>query len=81
MFTSLQPRKQLDKILIRNSVRWAMISQYSKAKVKPLQSICSQEGIYGSKAALNFCSKLGYASFRKFYPGVAVLDSTVAIVK
>jgi hypothetical protein len=54
MLTSLQPRKQLDKILIRNSVRWAMILQYSKAKVKPLQSICSHEGIYGSKAALNF---------------------------
>jgi hypothetical protein len=34
-----------------------------------------------AKPRLTFCSKLGYASFRKFYPGVAVLDSTVAIVK
>jgi hypothetical protein len=54
MLTLLQSCKQLDKILIRNSVRWAMILQYSKAKVKLLQSICSHEGIYSSKAALNF---------------------------
>jgi hypothetical protein len=53
MLTTLQPRTKVDKKRIRSSAPWGMILQYSKAKVKLLQSICSHESIYSSKAALN----------------------------
>lgn len=58
-----------------------MILQYSKARVKLLQSTCFHQSIYSSKAALDFLPEAGVHVVRKFCRDVAVLDSNVAIVK